>query len=248
MLRALIVAGLVASLGTVASIASAQMRDFAEGAQGGIEPSIPQMLNDAEELAERWQDDLAIQEPDDFGMEIDLDAVRDRALNHPRVRALLNADDAESGGAGDIDAPRYATNQVFVFASFSMPDASLRALMIEADRLDVPVLFRGFVGNDVFATRERLIDLFGSDENIIGFSIDPTMFTRFAINAVPAVVITREPVEPCQTSGCSADVAPPHDIVRGNIPLVAALDIAVRGGGEGVEVARLMRSRARSLP
>ena len=232
---------LVLALAVVAKAQEgAEMPEFAPGAQGGIVPSIPGMLKDAERLAQEWSDRLDILEPDAHGVEIDLDAVRDRALNHPRVQALLNA---ENGAAArdPRDQPRYELNQVFLFASFSIPDASLRSMMNEARDAGVPVLFRGFVNNSVFETRERLLDVFGSDENIVGFSIDPTMFLRFDVDAVPAVVVTARPVEPCETMGCQGDVAPPHDIIRGNIPLLAALDISARGGGEGSEVSRAFR-------
>lgn len=225
---------------------AAEMQEFAPGAQGGIAPSIPQMLNDAERLAEEWTERLDILEPDDNGLEIDLDAVRDRALNHPRVQALLNAETGDAGG-DPRDQPRYAQNQVFLFASFSIPEPSLRAMMHEANELGVPILFRGFVNNSVFDTRERLLDVFGSDADIVGFSIDPTMFVRFSVDAVPAVVITAEPVEPCRSAGCEADGAPPHDIVRGNIPLLAALDISARAGSDGARAARQFRDELEAL-
>ena len=217
--------------------------EFAPGAQGEIKPSIPQMLNDAEALARAWEDSLDIQTADDFGTDlgVDLDAIRQRALNHPRVRALLNAEEGQ-GTADPADQPRYAQNQVFLFASFSIPEPSLRAMMHEANALGVPILFNGFVNNSVFETRERLLDVFGSDEDIIGFSIDPTMFVRFGVEAVPAVVITAESVEPCYTTGCVGDEPPPHDIIKGNIPLIAALDISARAGGDGSVVAREMRT------
>ena len=234
----------------LAVVAKAQeagrMPEFAPGAQGSIAPSIPRMLNDAERLAQEWSDRLDIQEPDDQGIEIDLDAMRDRALNHPRVQALLNAETGAASG-DPRDQPRYELNQVFLFASFSIPNASLRAMMNEAREAGVPILFRGFVNNSVFETRERLLDVFGSDENIVGFSIDPTMFVRFQVEAVPAVVVTARPLEPCETMGCEGDAPPPHDIIRGNIPLLAALDISVRGGGEGSEVSRAFRTMLKDL-
>lgn len=234
-------------LGLVAGVTNAQddgIPEFAPGAQGRIVPSIPQMLNNAETLAREWEERLDIQSADDYAAEldIDLDEMRTRALNHPRVRALLNADVADRAG-NPTEEPRYASDQVFLFASFSIPEPSLRAMMNEANDLGVPILFNGFVNNSIYDTRERLLDVFGSDENIIGFSIDPTMFVRFDIQAVPAVVITAEPVEPCFTAGCEGDGAPPHDIVRGNIPLIAALDISARGGGDGSQTAIAMRRK-----
>ena len=56
-----------------------------------------------------------------------------------------------------------------------------------------------------------------------GAAIDPRLFRLFDVTAVPAVAVVPGGVPPCKSRGCAADPAPPHDRVRGNIGLDAAL-------------------------
>ena len=157
--------------------------------------------------------------------------MRARALNNPRVRALLNADDDALEDAG-ADEVRYQDQYAFLFASFSMPPASLKTMLREGEALGVPVIFRGFVENSVFETQVAMEAVFGDEEDISGFTIDPTMFARFDVTVVPTLIVVADPIQPCATSGCEGDAAPVHDRLAGNIPLRAALEIVVRGGGD----------------
>ena len=220
--------------------------DYAPGAQGSIKPSIPKMLEDAKRLGEAWKENLAIQEPNAFGGSYDFDAMRERAMNDPRVRKLLGAegamDEAVDHGA------RYGNKQVFLFASFSMPPTVLRAMMVEAKALDVQIVFRGFVGNSVPKTQAALLSTFGEDAETVGFGIDPTLFTRFEVTSVPALVVTSAEIEPCETSGCAEDIVPPHDRITGNIPLRAGLEIIAKGQGDATQAAQAMLARYGVLP
>ena len=110
--------------------------------------------------------------------------------------------------------------------------------MQEAIAADIPVIFRGFVNNSVFDTQNALQEAFGDDADLVGFGIDPTIFTRFQIEAVPQLIVTRDLIDVCETSGCEADLMPVHDRVGGNIPLRDALEIIVRGQGDAMEVAK----------
>lgn len=65
-----------------------------------------------------------------------------------------------------------------------------------------------------------------------GLAVDPTLFTRFGVEAVPVYVVLAEPLASCESKDCSDDPLPRHDRVAGNISLQAALDIAVRAGGD----------------
>jgi len=210
--------------------------EFAPGAQGGVAPPIMGMLDEARRLGESWQDSLDIQGPDDFGRSIDMDALRDRALADPRVRALLHAGEQDVGGV--TEEARYGNSRVFLLASFSMPEQVLRTMMVEANALDVPIIFKGFVDNSVYKTQSALERVFGEDLEIVGFNIDPTIYTRFDIKAVPQVIVLKEELEPCETPGCLSDPAPLHDRVGGNIPLRAALEIIALGDGDAPDVAR----------
>ncbi len=69
-------------------------------------------------------------------------------------------------------------------------------------------------------------------------AIDPRLFRLFGIERVPAVVVVPGGVPPCESRGCSDDPAPPHDLVAGNIGLVAALETVAAEGDAGRAVAR----------
>ena len=217
--------------------APAPLVEIAPGAQGFIEPSIAQILDDARRLGAAWQERLRIQEADDFGRSYDIEGFRDRALANPRVRALLGADSEGLPQSEGIE-PRYGNKQVFLLASFSMPPNVLRAMMDEAISLDISVIFRGFVNNSVFDTQVALQAAFGDDADLVGFGIDPTIFTRFQIEAVPQLIVTRDQIDVCETTGCEADPVPVHDRVGGNIPLRDALQMIVMGQGDAMEVAK----------
>ncbi|MBL1435993.1 MAG: type-F conjugative transfer system pilin assembly protein TrbC [Rhodobacteraceae bacterium] len=211
--------------------------EIAPGAQGFIEPSIARILDDARRLGAAWKENLSIQQADDFGRSYDIDGFRDRALANPRVRALLGAD-VEGLPQSEGIEPRYGNKQVFLLASFSMPPNILRVMMDEAKTLDIPVIFRGFVNNSVYDTQIALQAAFGNDADLVGFGIDPTIFTRFQIEAVPQLIVTRDQIDVCETTGCEADPIPVHDRVGGNIPLRDALQMIVMGQGDALEVAK----------
>ncbi len=112
------------------------------------------------------------------------------------MRALLNAEDAqipESEGG-----EKYAETEAILFASFSMPNQSLRQMMKEATDYGLTIVFQGFVNNSVFDTRAKLEEVFGEDEIGEAFAIDPTLFQRFDISSVPVVVVLGESSMPAK--------------------------------------------------
>ena len=217
-------------------------REFAPGAQGEIGPSVGKMVEDAEALGAALAERLQIQEPDDFGLTADFDALRNRALNNPRVRALLGADGGEGGS--EQHEERYGDDRVFLLASFSMPQESLRAIMVEALALEVPIIMRGFLNNSVFDTQEALQRVFGDDAETVGFGIDPTIFTRFGVETVPQLIVTKEPLEVCELQGCVGEAPPVFDVVKGNIPIRAGLELIVQGRGAAADAAEIALARA----
>ncbi len=226
----------------LAGFAEENVVTFSDGSDRSLGIAIPEALDEAERLGEAWEDSLDIQEGDSFGRDLDISAMRERALNNPRVRALLGADDAATDD--DADAPvRYADQYAFLFASFSMPPQSLKAMLREGERLNVPVIFRGFVANSVHATQAALEEIYGDDEDVSGFTIDPTMFVRFDVNVVPTLVVVSDVITPCETSGCEGDPVPVHDRLAGNIPLMAALEIVAGSGGDAATRASRILAR-----
>ena len=81
-----------------------------------------------------------------------------------------------------------------------------------------------------------------------GVAIDPRLFRLFGIERVPAVVVVPGGVPACRSRGCAADSAPPHDLVTGNIGLVAALEAVADEGDAGREVAKAYLARLGRKP
>merc|ERR1711951_322938 len=110
--------------------------------------------------------------------------MRQRALSDPRVRDLLGIPKEDAGAGQEAYLDRFGGARIFALASFSMPDASLKALLADAAQLKVPVVFRGFVNNSVMDTQKALTQVFGELQSARGFVIDPTMFRRFDVAVV----------------------------------------------------------------
>lgn len=79
------------------------------------------------------------------------------------------------------------SSPVLIFVSFSMPKASLRGWLKQADRLNAPVIIRGLVHNSFRDTTTAVMALV--TDNRGGVQLDPTLFKRFHIDKVPAVVV-----------------------------------------------------------
>ena len=80
-------------LGATPPLAGDEVLQFAPGAQGFIEPSIPDMLEGARQLGDQWSENLDIQEADGFGRDFDIEAFREKALSNPRVREMLGVEE-----------------------------------------------------------------------------------------------------------------------------------------------------------
>jgi type-F conjugative transfer system pilin assembly protein TrbC len=99
---------------------------------------------------------------------------------------------AGAAGAGDAERDREARGLV-VFVSLGMPAASLDRLIADAERLHAPLVLRGITGGSIKATAERIERLNAGRK--VGWQIDPAMFKRFDVRAVPAFVLV-DPARP----------------------------------------------------
>jgi len=219
-------------------------RGFADGSTPGFEQDFLDIDRKAEADGAALGSTLDLLPPDyDRVTGVDTDELRRKALNHPRVRALLGVDAGTDLEDAQLSEDRYEGAQAFMLASFSMPKASLKQMMVEADRFGVPIVFRGFLNNSVYDTQDALLETFGSLDDLVGFSIDPTVFTRFTVKAVPVVIVTRDLIDVCESSGCISDPVPPHDRVTGNVPLEFALRLIARQGAEAPQIAQSLLER-----
>ena len=162
------------------------------------------------------------------------------SLKNERVRALLNLPTVEEQQAPAADGEERYSEGVFVLASFSMPQASLKALLFDASDLGVPVVFRGFVNNSVTDTEAAVRAIYTEEDSSQGFSIDPTLFKRFEVQSVPVVISLADIMDVCETPGCEGDPVPLHDRVTGNISLREALHVIANGSGDAPGPAQLV--------
>ncbi len=105
---------------------------------------------------------------------------------------------------------------IIIFVSFSMPQTSLKLMMHQAEIIHAPVIIRGLVNNSFKATIQKMAEL--TKDNHGGVQIDPTLFRRFQINKVPAVVVWNEN-ECAPSQSCLEN----YDVIYGDVTLDFAL-------------------------
>ena len=146
-----------------------------------------------------------------------------------------------AGALAEGAAEREGTAEILIFTSLSVPAASWRQWARDAARSGAPLVLRGAADGGLRATVKRIGERLGGYE--AGVAIDPRLFRLFGVERVPAVVVVPGGVPPCESRGCGDDAAPSHDLVTGNIGLVAALEaIAAEGdAGRAAAIAHLAR-------
>jgi type-F conjugative transfer system pilin assembly protein TrbC len=95
-----------------------------------------------------------------------------------------------------------------VFVSLGMPAAGLDRLIADAERLRAPLVLRGITGGSIKVTAERIQRLNAGRK--VGWQIDPAMFKRFDVRAVPTFVLV-DPARPV-TVDCSATTGAPGPV------------------------------------
>lgn len=183
-------------------------------------------LKEADAIGEDLQSRLLLLQQE-FNLPDDISARALESLANGRVREMLNIGPADLPES--VGEDRRYPGGVFVFASFSMPEPSLKAVVTDAADLGIPVVFNGFVDNSVLATEQRVRSIYEGSEISHGFIIDPTLFSRFEVTAVPTLVSTMVNLDVCDTQGCDGDEVPEHDRIAGNVPLRVLLEIIAKG-------------------
>jgi conjugal transfer pilus assembly protein TrbC len=117
----------------------------------------------------------------------------------------------------------YRTSDVIIFVSFSMPKESIKTWALEANKIGANVVIKGLVNNsfkDTIATVYEFIkDNQARSVQAQGVVLDPTLFEKFHINKVPAVVV--------------ADHFDNYDVVYGDVTLDYALSTIANYGDLG---------------
>lgn len=105
-------------------------------------------------------------------------------------------------------------NSIYYFVSFSMRDESIDEIMRLSHYYSIPVFINGLVNNSMKDTTVKFIKLFG-EKTEYGIGIDPTLFQKYNITSVPALIIE------CDSK---------YDKISGNIPIYQALEKVVQNG------------------
>jgi len=167
-------------------------------------------------------------------------SILDRALDRAGEAARRTVPGSSDGSAAPLPAERHAgslagsaagrtgTAEILIFTSLSVPAASWRQWARDAARTGTPLVLRGVGAGGLPETAKRIGARLGGAE--AGVAIDPRLFRLFGIDRVPAVAVVPGGVPPCRSRGCADDPAPPHDLVAGNIGLIAALDAVAAEG------------------
>ena len=170
-------------------------------------------------------------------------SILDRALQ----RASETARQTIPGSTAPLPAERHAgrlagntagrggTAEILIFTSLSVPAASWRQWGRDAAATGTPLVLRGVGEDGLPGTAKRIGARLGRAE--AGVAIDPRLFRLFGVERVPAVVVVPGGVPACESRGCSSDPAPPHDLIAGNIGLIAALEAVAAEGQAGSTVA-----------
>lgn len=105
-------------------------------------------------------------------------------------------------------------SNVLVFVSFSMPKESLRSYLSEARKIQSPLIIRGLINHSFRETTKAIMALLPDNKG--GMLLDPTLFKRFNIKKVPAVVVIDK-------SCLMDDKCINYDVIYGNVTLAYAL-------------------------
>ena len=124
--------------------------------------------------------------------------------------------------------PNESAKGVMVFVSLSMPDTSLRQLLMQSADLQVPLIVRGVLPTGFTGTVKHMNKLISNKNKPInsGFAINPQWFTQFGITQVPAFVAIKP--GKCQAKQpCSSE---DFDVIYGNVSLYDALNLLAQHG------------------
>lgn len=173
---------------------------------GGVAntPENRQYLKQQEELSRQLRD-----RPD-----AELKAWADRQIQaNPLIQSDRHfLDDlARKQQASQADKPEQGAAY---FISFSIPEEGLKRMLRETRRYGIPATLRGMRDNDLKATADAVLSLV-KDGVTDGVQIDPTLFTKYDIRSVPALVVY------CRQG---------YDVIRGNLRVKQALEKVATAG------------------
>jgi conjugal transfer pilus assembly protein TrbC len=110
-------------------------------------------------------------------------------------------------------------SSVLVFLSFSMPEKSLEAWLLQCKQIGATPVIRGLLNNSFRATMTRIQVL--AQKTGMGIQLDPILFKTFNVQYVPAVVYIKDMPECPSNMNCKPV---DFDVLYGDVTLDYALD------------------------
>lgn len=105
------------------------------------------------------------------------------------AREIADRSTERDARTGESTSP----GRILIFASFSIPEVTLKGLLLQATERNVVLVLRGVPkGSTVPGTVSRLKRLLPGDA-IPHVMLDPTLFRRFAVERVPTFALQRSP-------------------------------------------------------
>jgi conjugal transfer pilus assembly protein TrbC len=148
----------------------------------------------------------------------------------------VDFDEMLAGAAGNAARPQGEAPLFMVFASLSMPEASLKRLIRDTTRAGGVVVFRGFPNNNAKQFIAGMSKVVGDEGDEPSIGIDPRLFRAFNVQAAPTYVIASTDFDLCDGFDCITAV-PTHDRLTGNVTVEYVLEAFAEGKGPGASVA-----------
>jgi conjugal transfer pilus assembly protein TrbC len=111
-------------------------------------------------------------------------------------------------------------DDVYVFASFTMPPGSLKRLVDDAAKIGATVIFRGFKNNSMRETAQ-LLATYKNDR--VHAVVNPLAFTKYRVNAVPTIALLL-PQAKERVDGEGHALPETYAAVLGDVPLEYGLE------------------------
>ncbi|WP_230976262.1 type-F conjugative transfer system pilin assembly protein TrbC [Pseudothauera nasutitermitis] len=151
---------------------------------------------------------------------------RIEALPEPLTARPLDLSAVAQGyadGAARLDGAQALAGgpALLVFASLSMPEATLARLLEQAERAHALIVLRGFMNGSLRDTAARVQRLIGGRQAAV--QIDPLAFDRFAVTRVPSFVLVRDGTRPAACAGGACPPAGAFARTAGDVSLDYAL-------------------------
>lgn len=156
---------------------------------------------------------------------------------------FANSIEGQAGpAAADATHPKA---RLLVFVSLSMPEASLRRVVADAERAGAMVVMNGMHQNSMRATKTSVQSLTG--ERPVGWQIDPVSRRRFGVTVAPTTVLAANPVRraDCDDQREGVCIDEPYWGFEGDVSLDYALERIIAAAPEAGEAAAPYLARLR---